>query len=747
MINVSVASMMGRRGRNSTPPPRLDLAVLRLNMRAKKVGSDYYVTDLISGKDFLITGKDFDITYGFPFKTGASISAPAADATLIAEDVNNFLYDSGGTPNAIPPCSMFNNIDYENKLFFRYASAVEDEDGVYLKEPFIAEMVLYSEALTGADLTDANTFFGVETVSNDYWVAATGDDTTGTGTFVNPWKTWVKAYNTAPAGSNIYVKTNETTEALYTVLKNIAYSGTGLSKYNAAATAYGMRLRGSVYRHLKRINFNANAATTAAIYFQDATNAAVDNCRIIGVCAYLAYPTFKIIKNSYFYQNRPGLSGYILSQQINVPWVVDNNYLYSNSYGHILTNAASGIGIIKNNYFTGGASIPLRILTPNKQSIIGNKFINAATQRIIEEVGDLCELQFVKNHIEQGVTSQEMIYISGLTTNFANFEQNKIISTNSEQLIYILTSNCLLKNNAIIHTEETAQYSDFYFGGILNTYAEVENNYINSKRIGGYNIGIGGETTSAYDNTAIRLYVRNNHIYGNGGGTHNIFVGFQINADVKYNRIDFGGYGAVIKGSTSTVYTENGFQYNLIVDSQRGVYSKGVSGLSIVNNTIINKTVDPVYAIQLGENTGGDNAENCVVKNNIIINTSGETLTAIQLDANNSTHDIDYNIYCSNGGLYFVIGGTSYTFAQWQALGYDTNSVVLTEAQAKALFIDYDNGDFRLANGSQAIGFGDDLGVDYNTGLDGETKWGSDDSSPVILTKTNTNWDAGCYVS
>ena len=66
--------------------------------------------------------KDFNDnwTKGFPYKSAATISAPVGDAVLIAADINNFLYDAGGTPNEIAVVSLFQNIDYEDKLFCRH---------------------------------------------------------------------------------------------------------------------------------------------------------------------------------------------------------------------------------------------------------------------------------------------------------------------------------------------------------------------------------------------------------------------------------------------------------------------------------------------------------------------------------------------------------------------------------------------------------------------------------------------------
>lgn len=67
------------------------------------------------------------------------------------------------------------------------------------------------------------------------------------------------------------------------------------------------------------------------------------------------------------------------------------------------------------------------------------------------------------------------------------------------------------------------------------------------------------------------------------------------------------------------------------------------------------------------------------------------------------TGTVDWNVYIdleANTNLRWRKGSTSYTFANWQALGFDTHSVVLNAAQAEDLFLNgvagLANGDFRL---------------------------------------------------
>lgn len=80
----------------------------------------------------------------------------------------------------------------------------------------------------------------------------------------------------------------------------------------------------------------------------------------------------------------------------------------------------------------------------------------------------------------------------------------------------------------------------------------------------------------------------------------------------------------------------------------------------------------------------------------------GSFVQWVQLGAS-FTGTVDWNVYIdlqANANLRWRKGATSYTFANWQAQGFDTHSVVLNAAQADDLFLNgiagLANGDFRL---------------------------------------------------
>ena len=213
------------------------------------VGENQYFEDKSSAdRHFLITGYDFnsDWTIGFPYKSSATISAPAADAVLIAADFNNFLYSALGVPNQIPVVSLFQNIDYQNKIFCKHEDQVIDGDGVETYEPRVSEIFMTAAALSAEELVIANAYFSVpsETVGA-YWVTQSGNDSTGDGSKATPWRTLDKALTTVNDGSTIYAATDDHKGNIAVGYifnyKNNVLKGIGFDISVSTSTTYGIR--------------------------------------------------------------------------------------------------------------------------------------------------------------------------------------------------------------------------------------------------------------------------------------------------------------------------------------------------------------------------------------------------------------------------------------------------------------------------------------------------------------------------
>lgn len=207
-----------------------------------QVGADYFLKDLKSGKNLLITGYDFATTIdkGFPYKSAATISAPAGDAAFIAADLNNFWYAVDDTPNQIPVVSLFQDIDYEHKFFFKHAAQILDGNGVETYEPRVIEWAVYSTAKVGGDITTAQTYFGtpVETTVNTKWVDTVNgsDSAPNDGTKALPYKTFAKALTGVLTTGTIYFKTGDLNIACAIVNKGLNIIGTGFTKNSVTTT-------------------------------------------------------------------------------------------------------------------------------------------------------------------------------------------------------------------------------------------------------------------------------------------------------------------------------------------------------------------------------------------------------------------------------------------------------------------------------------------------------------------------------
>jgi len=177
------------------------------------INGNEFVDKSGNGYNLDITGKDFDITSGFPYKSAATIAQKAANFGIIP-DPYNFWYTTGGVPNQIPVVGLFQNLDYANITFTKHEAQVLNSNGEEVSEPYVSRIVTYSAALTGVNLTNASTYFGVptEVTSNVYWVDGVNGNDGNAGTKAAPWATLSKA-NTGTSNKTIYVKTANYTEA------------------------------------------------------------------------------------------------------------------------------------------------------------------------------------------------------------------------------------------------------------------------------------------------------------------------------------------------------------------------------------------------------------------------------------------------------------------------------------------------------------------------------------------------------
>ncbi len=145
-------------------------------------------------------------------------------------------------------------------------------------------------------------------------------------------------------------------------------------------------------------------------------------------------------------------------------------------------------------------------------------------------------------------------------------------------------------------------------------------------------------------------------------------------------------------------------QGNIVSGTVRGgVDLHGGSGNSVINNVLVNGSQENLFLQPIDASMHGN-----VYYNNIIVY---EEPTARCWAApgwrRSALESVDYNLYWHTGGLNFFTSplfSPEGTLPQWQAAGFDQNSVV-----ADPLFVDPSNGDYRLMDGSPAyvLGFQD----------------------------------------
>lgn len=727
-----------------------------LNGEIVTVGESKYFKDQISGKNFLITGYDFNADWdsGFPYKSAATISAPADDAVLIAADVNNFLYDSEGDPNQIPVVSLFQDVDYEHKLFCRHAAQVLDLNGVETYEPRVLDVVLYSDAKETTELATLQTYFEVPTEDTTAkWVSLTGNDTTGNGSKESPWRTMIKAEASITNDINqvVYIKTGVYDENPNWLLldKNAKWYGIGFNTLKTDGTSYVLVLRSTKVCEFHNFIIDQQTTTTTvgAIFYAPSENKLIQRC------------CFKNIKT-----NAVTIGGIncklkycVISMASGVMTDFNKSVEFDTCYlkGNLIIQYRSSIDstlVLKHNKISkatsGSFSFTATILnTEIKDNKINDVKINYGSGTGL--------INFSKNIFKN---SELDVYQINLASSVAGydftFNDNRIDSNSSiNNIILVGVNKVSILRNLVYLNVESCEFISIE-PSIECTEVNVNYNTVN-KLIAddGYGIKIGNETTNANDNKILVCNLIGNKVncvdYFNPGTVntiHGIFVGHQKDAVIKYNKVRGAALGIAVKGETSSYYTDGFIAYNVISECiTYGIVSKGIGGVKIYNNTVLQNeltgsTSSALYFLS-STTTPAHHAIDCIAKNNILILTNNANSYPRVIRFGNSDN---YSGFVSNYNILFsslasmVFNGTAdKTFAQWQADEHDANSLNQD--------VEFTNENYLTTN--DGVSDGEDLGENYKDGLDASTDWGDDDTLPVIVTKEQgAAWDIGAYV-
>ncbi len=314
---------------------------------------------------------------------------------------------------------------------------------------------------------------------------------------------------------------------------------------------------------------------------------------------------------------------------------------------------------------------------------------------------------------------------------------------------FLLTG--LAANSQTILTIEGQTYtnSDDTWLGVniprsVPTALTFRNNSISSVNRFGYMLQAGDENPAITNNNLDGEIITGNKFTWSGTDkkciTHGLFAGNNINALIKYNYLDHVPMGIIRKSASNMSNSAGGVAYNIVKSGAVAINVKGMSNVYIYNNTLYtDRTTSETWRGLIDIYTNTDVSPISVSHGTKIFNnifyTKYQTY-CIQIDDVESLTGLesDYNIfYCESGTPMFDYCGSAKTFAQWQALGYDTHSVVINPN-----FKDYVN--FVPA---ARLDYGTDLGSTWKDGLSINARWGTTDPA---TTAQNGKWQVGAVV-
>lgn len=713
-------------------------------------GNNYFRDKTGNGRKFLITGYDFDSTWvaGMPYKTAATISAPAGDTTLIAADINNYLYDSGGTPNQIPVVSLFQDVDYEHKLFCRHIAQVVDGNGVETSEARVVDIALYNTVKSAIDLTLCQNYFAVpiEVTSNVKWVSKNGNDTTGNGTKALPWKTFAKADSSATANDTIYIKTgiyDESSGALpgtFYATKALKYNAIGGVVMTSTGANYVMYTAGAVTYEFKGIVFDAELEKNIGVncYTPNISNSTYERCLIK---RFNDTSFGGVVTHTTLFKNCITIGTTAKTTQKYVVGInqFDNCLINNTTVWAYANNIFKNVKESENKYTV--CDIRKEI------TIVGGKYNHAglgfsdANSSIASNIN--CQYALFTHHDIVGITPKSIDCSKNSNTSaiikYCNFSS----TVNKENgRFVIVTGNCEISNNNTYDNVSAGFYHIQASDGIV----KMNYNRCQSNSLSGTTLSIGGETSVSNLNN-------NSEFIGNRvigfkldnpstvtATTHSVLITSGINIKIAYNKISHTTLGMVVK-TNAQAYSGEGVYGNLFENCRIAIYVRGITGMNVFNNTI--KHSNTVYgqafssSILVDENTaiaGDQFSENIIIKNNIL-DVKVNVGNLIQFDAHAAANGCIAENNQLFGGKYLLSDGTSYSdLATAQAAGKLLNCVV-ADSQL----------DSNLIPITKISGV--DLGATYDDGLDVSTNWGSTTTLPIIVTKQQTaTWQKGAYV-
>ena len=273
------------------------------------------------------------------------------------------------------------------------------------------------------------------------------------------------------------------------------------------------------------------------------------------------------------------------------------------------------------------------------------------------------------------------------------------------------------------------------------TLLTFKNNSLTAYNTTGYILNAGDEGVDPKNNNLDNAVITGNKFNWIGTDmeciTHGLFTGHNSNVLIKYNYLLNVPMGIIRKSSTNMSNTGGGVAYNIVKNGGVAVNIKGMSNVNVFNNTLYtNRTPTETFRPLVYIYTGSNNSVSHGTKifNNIFY-TKYQTFAITIYDTESLTGlQSDYNIFwCESGPPTFKVAGVVKSFAQWQAMGYDTHSVVMNPNFK----------DFVSFVPSTRLNYGISLDTMWRNGLSTTAVWGTTDPQ---TTAQNGAWQVGAVV-
>jgi len=309
---------------------------------------------------------------------------------------------------------------------------------------------------------------------------------------------------------------------------------------------------------------------------------------------------------------------------------------------------------------------------------------------------------------------------------------------------WIINAQTILTIEGQTYTNYDDTWTGVNISRVRPTTFTFRNNAINSVNRYGYMLCAGDEVPNSYNNNLAGEVISGNKFTWRGNDmtsiTHGLFTGHNINAVIKYNYLDGVPMGIIRKSGNNMINTGGGIAYNIVKGGAVAIVVKGMSNVRIHNNTLYSdrttsQTGRPLIHIYTNTDNGAYSVSHGTKIYNNIFYTRYQTYCITVADNESLTGlECDHNVYwCDTGTPVFNVNGTKITFAQWQAMGYDANSIVINPG-----FEDL----FNFVP-SKRLDYGKNLGSEWEDGLSVYPRWGKSDPPTA---KQNGIWQVGAVI-